>query len=69
RYGPFDERPKVAGSVLELMVADSEVAARVWLDPLADEPTKEVTVEGSKVSEGWVESVLVDFVGKSLRRV
>lgn len=69
RYGPFDDRPKVAGSVLELMVSDSVVTARIWLDPLADEPTKEIDVDPSALSEAWIEGILVDFVSKSLRRV
>ncbi len=68
RRGPFDERGAVQASALELAVDENEVVARLWLDALADAPTEEIRVDGSRLARPWVDRVLIDFVERALRR-
>lgn len=42
---------------------------RIWLAPLADEPTWESKIEAAGAVEGWVETLVMDFIARSLRRV
>ena len=69
RYGPLDDPPSVPGSVLEVCIVDEEtIAAHLWLDPLAEEPAEELTIEPSLLGSWWLEEVLLDFVAKTLRQ-
>lgn len=68
RQAPFDGPVAVPGAVLELMAAGSSVGARLWLDPVAEEPAEELEVPVARFTEGWLESVVVDFVAQTLRQ-
>ncbi|MBT8489181.1 MAG: hypothetical protein HKN72_02880 [Gemmatimonadetes bacterium] len=67
RPAPFDEPAAVPGSVLELVAAKATVGARLWLDPVAEEPAEDVEIPASEFSEDWLDAVVVDFVARSLR--
>lgn len=69
RPGPFDEAPESSGTVLEVAWDEEagHVSARLWLDPLAEEWTDEVAAPTSRVDVLWVDRVILEFVGKSLR--
>ena len=69
RRGAFDEPDSSEGAVLEMAWNDEagHVAARFWLDPLAEECTEEVTAPPARVDRAWVDRVILEFVGKALR--
>lgn len=69
RRGPFDDVSAVPGSVLEVVADDgSSVAARLWLDPVAEEPTDELRVDADRLTERWIDEIAMDFVEQALRR-
>ncbi len=68
RSAPFDERPPVPGSVLELVAAENVILARFWLDPVAERPSSELEVAADAFGEEWLDGVIVDFVARSLRQ-
>ena len=62
RRGPFDDPPKVAGSVLEIaVIEESVVSVRHWLDPLADQPSEEYRMMAATIGAGWADGVLLEF--------
>ena len=70
RRSPFDEPVPDQGAVLEITSGGSDplhVVGRLWLDPLSAEPTEEVRIPAPKLTEEWVDRLLLDFVGKALR--
>lgn len=68
RPAPFDEPAAVPGSVLELVATDATTTARLWLDPVAEEPAEEVEIPAGDFSEAWLDAVVVDFVARTLRQ-
>lgn len=81
---PFDVAGVVPGSVLELAVEGvsskraggsggggkgARVAARFWLDPLATTPAEETLIDARRLTDAWLEAVLLDFVGRVLGRL
>ena len=68
RQAPFDGPVAVPGAVLELTATRSSVGARLWLDPVAEEPAEELEIPVAQFTEGWLDSVVVDFVAQTLRR-
>lgn len=68
RQAPFDGPVAVPGAVLELMAAGSSIGARLWLDPVAEDPAEELEVPVTQFTEGWLDSVVVDFVAQTLRQ-
>lgn len=69
RPGPFEDSAPVPGAVLEV-TSDPDIplhtVARLWLDPLSATPSEEQRVANVKLSEAWVDALLLDFVGKAL---
>lgn len=69
RPGPFDDVPAVPGSVLEIVGDEASfVTARLWLDPVAEEPAVERRVDAARLDEAWVDEIMFEFVEKALRR-
>lgn len=69
RRGPFDDVSAVPGSALEIVADDdASVTARLWLDPVAEEPAEERSVEGARFDEAWIDEITMEFVEKALRR-
>lgn len=69
RPGPFDDVSAVPGSVLEIVEDDgSFVTARLWLDPVAEEPAVERRVDAARFDEAWIDEITLEFVAKALRR-
>ncbi len=68
RQAPFDGPVAVPGAVLELMAARSSIGARLWLDPVAEEPAEELEVPLAQFTDAWLDGVVVDFVAQTLRQ-
>jgi hypothetical protein len=70
RRSPFDEPVPVEGAVLEITSGANDplhIVGRLWLDPLSAEPTEEVRIPAPKLTEEWVDGLLLDFVDRALR--
>ena len=69
RRGPFEEAEPVEGAVIEIAASAGtplQIIARLWLDPLSPDPSEEVRVPAPKLTEEWVDGLLLDFVEKAL---
>jgi len=69
--GPFSGTHADKGAVLEVLVIETpvaEIVARLWLDPLSTTPSEQSCVDASKLTAGWVDRLLLDFVEKALRQ-
>jgi hypothetical protein len=70
RPGPLDDRPASEGAVIEIASgsgAPLQIVGRLWLDPLSPSPTQEVRVPAAKLTEAWIDGLLLDFVERALR--
>lgn len=71
RPGPFEETELVGGAVIEIASGTGDplqIVGRLWLNPLSTRPTEEVRVPAPKLTEAWVDGLLLDFVEKALGR-
>jgi len=67
RRGPFEADRERPAAVLELAPEGVDgIAARLWMDPRSRRPTEERYTGAERLSAGWVDKVLLDFVGKAL---
>ncbi len=67
--GPFNEQEGPAEGTLELALETAptpEVVACTWIGPSSGPPAEEVTVSPPKLGAAWLESQVVDFLGRLL---
>lgn len=67
--GPFDATEEQTAAVLELVLEGGRhgtLAVRVWLDPLSAAPTEQRTMAADRLTEAWVDRLLLDFVEQTL---
>jgi hypothetical protein len=48
--------------------SDDLVTAWYWLDPASEAPDRVASVPSSKLTAGWLERIILDFVGRALER-
>lgn len=68
--GPFEDGRPEDGAVLELLLGGApctEIVGRLWLDPLSTTPSERTRVDAAKLTDAWVDRLLLDFVEKALR--
>jgi hypothetical protein len=71
RPGAFEEAEPVEGAVIEIASgpgAPLQIVGRLWLDPLSAQPSEEVRIPAPKLTDEWVDRLLLDFVEKALGR-
>jgi len=69
--GPFDETRAEEGAVLEVLVDEGpppEIIGRLWLNPLSTTPSEQSRVDSAKLTDAWVDRLLLEFVEKALRQ-
>jgi hypothetical protein len=67
RY-PLTEDGDDASAVLEVTMNErrAEVAARLWLDPMATGPTEDVRIHAAQLTDAWIDRMLLEFVERTL---
>jgi hypothetical protein len=69
--GPWSEKLSPPTGVLELALEverELEIVMRTWLDANDSQPTDESCVPSARLSAAWLDSQVLDFVAKLLRR-
>ncbi len=67
---PFDGRRAAAGPVLEILLDGGPAPAvigRFWVDPDVGAPTHQNRVELSRLTDAWLDRLLLDFVERALQ--
>jgi len=67
---PFTGPQAAAGSVLEILLSQGptpEILGRLYIGSDSTPPTHQIRVEVSKLTDAWLDRLLLDFVERALR--